>query len=301
MMIQTLVDRLRTEGDGPKYRAATIRGWYRGIRAVLNYGVKLGILQTSPCRGIDMPEEQAHEAVLCTGEELGQLLDALRRQGHELYWPVSFAARNALRRGEAIAVRWQDIDFETGTITVRANLTTTGTKNFLKSAKTKSGETTAALIPEFLEELRELQKQRLAIGLMRCSPKEVSGVTPWDKLDPALTRSNQVFSPQGVLTRLRTFQRADGLLISGLICGIHTGRPLQRRESALQPSQNRCGIPPPVLHLISISMEPADSKNALLQPWPTSSNFRSQAYDVCNMAPFGTTLRFWCRKSCCME
>lgn len=217
--VQKAVDAMSIKADGTPYRAATVRGFYRALRAVLNYGVKMGVILSGPCKGIDLPAEQEHETVIYSGEDLGGLLGALKAQDHVLYWPVSFCARYALRRGEALGVRWQDIDFDTGLLHVRANLTKTNTAAFLKSAKTRSSETTVALGDDFLSELRELQGARQRSGMYKLGATAVKGVTDYGDLDPrefvCLNERGKPFHPDGILKRLHTFQAANGLLRSG--------------------------------------------------------------------------------------
>lgn len=216
---QRAVDAMSVHEDGRPYRSATVRGRYRALRAVLNYGVTMGVLPSSPCKGIDLPPEQAHETVIYSGQDLGKLLSALNTQEHDLYWPVSFCARYALRRGEALGVRWQDIDFESGILNVRANLTAAGGASFLKNTKTRSSETTVALGDDFISELRELAAARQRMGLYHCGPAAVEGVTPIDALNAAefvcLDRLGKPYHPQGMGKRLKTFQAANGLPVSG--------------------------------------------------------------------------------------
>ena len=219
LMVQQTVDAMRTRADGKLYRSATVRGLYRALRAELNYAVKMGIISSSPCTGIDLPAQQAHEAVIYTGEQLGALLSALQEQRHPLYWPVSLCARYALRRGEALGARWCDVDFQRGILNVRANISAADSLIYLKSVKTRSSETAVALSAEFTSELRELQKQRLSAGMMIIGSPEVVGVTPIDQLDPrefiGLDTHGQILNPLHVGRMLQSFQRANDLLVSG--------------------------------------------------------------------------------------
>ena len=219
LQVQQAVDAMCLKADGTVYRSATVRGFYRAMRAVLNYGVKMGVMVSCPCKGIDLPAEEEHEAMIYSGEELGRLLGALKAQEHELYWPVSLCARYGLRRGEALGVRWQDIDFETGLLNVRANLTKTNSAAFLKRAKTRSSETTVVLGDDFLSELRALQGARQRAGTYKLGAAAVKGVTNYADLDPkefvCLNEKGKPFHPDGIIKRLHTFQAANGLPLSG--------------------------------------------------------------------------------------
>lgn len=53
-------------------------------------------------------------------ETVGKLLEASR--GTRLYVPLVLAATSGLRRGELLALRWSNIDLETGLIRVVGSL-----------------------------------------------------------------------------------------------------------------------------------------------------------------------------------
>ena len=219
LMVQQTVDAMRTRVDGTQYRAATVRGFYRALRAELHYAVKMGVIAASPCTSIDLPKQQPHEAVIYTGEQLGALLSALQEQRHPLYWPVSLCARYALRRGEALGARWCDVDFAAGTLKVRGNLSISNAEAYLKSVKTRSSETTIALSDEFASELRTLQKARLSAGMMIMGAPINERVIPFADLDPrefiALDANGRIYNPGHVGQYLKKFQKANGLLVSG--------------------------------------------------------------------------------------
>lgn len=216
--VQRTIDRMRTRDDGTAYRAASVSGVYRALRAEFNYAVRLEVIQASPCHGIDLPDRETHEATIYSGDELGALLGALRAQGHELYWPVSFSARNALRRGEALGVRWQDIDFAAGTLSIRANLTDPGSGIVLRRVKTASSAASVVIPEDFLQDLRMLRERRLSDGTYRLGDVDVPNNLPYDRLDPAefvcLDKNGQPYRPHDMRTRLQRFQKVQGLPLS---------------------------------------------------------------------------------------
>lgn len=232
--IQAAVDASGVRKNGKRYRAATVRGFYRALRAELNYAVVLGALTSSPCLGILLPGEEPHEAVIYTGGQLNALLSSLREQAHPLYLPVSFCARFALRRGEALGVRWADLDLREGILHVRANLTVSKGRSYLKRAKTRSSETTVALGPDFAAELQAIARTRWEQGRYKCGGTDVIGVTPFADLDSrefvCLDAAGKVFRPDGMCKRLHTYQRANGLITSGWHDLRHTYGTLMAEE-----------------------------------------------------------------------
>ena len=76
--------------------------------------------RTSPCFGIELAREEPRDRVL-SPDELAKLAKALNQ--HEQQHPASVAAIrvagfSGLRIGEVLAIRWEDIDFSTGRLTL---------------------------------------------------------------------------------------------------------------------------------------------------------------------------------------
>ena len=202
-----------------KLSAATVRGIYRAIRAELKLAETLELITRTPCRGIELPPETAHEAVICTPEDVQTLFAVMYEQNHPLYIPSVLAVMCALRRGEAIGLRWQDVDLETGEAQIRANLVNVTGAQYLKRAKTRSSMDAVVLPESLVDELRELRKYRLALGLYRPGDPGTPSLTPLAQLDPgefiSLSEKNEIFHPATIWERLRKFQVANNLRIHG--------------------------------------------------------------------------------------
>lgn len=95
------------------------------LRRILNIGVREGYLSKSPFNLgdtlISAADENKRERILSRDEEARLLaaIDAEPRREH-LSGILKIALDCALRRGEILTLRWSDIDFGRGTITVRA-------------------------------------------------------------------------------------------------------------------------------------------------------------------------------------
>ena len=92
-----------------------------------------------------------------------QLFEAAR--GHRLELIIQFAAFYGLRRGEVLGLRWDAVDFEAGTLTIRHFVTSTNLegKHVLVEAdraKTKSSLRTLPLVASFAQRLRALKEQQ---------------------------------------------------------------------------------------------------------------------------------------------
>ena len=68
--------------------------------------------------------------------------------------------RCGLRRGETIPLRWKDIDFETGILTINKAIEYDGDTPKVKSTKAESGIRYVPIPPDFLQLLKERKKIR---------------------------------------------------------------------------------------------------------------------------------------------
>jgi len=86
---------------------------------------------------------------------------------------VSFLLGTGCRRGEVLALRWQDVDLEKGTVRIERSVEQTKAGLRVKTPKTKAGKRTVTISPWLIAELRALharrQEQRLKLGMGRVS------------------------------------------------------------------------------------------------------------------------------------
>lgn len=128
--------RLRTpiiygkEGE-KKERPRTLAGVNRELetlRAMLNFAVRQGWILTSPfTRGealIDRGAENSRDRTLSFEEESRLLAACVGKRTH-LHALIITALDSGMRRGELFKLEWQDVDFRTRTITLRAIITKT--------------------------------------------------------------------------------------------------------------------------------------------------------------------------------
>lgn len=101
-----------------------------------------------------------YQPVFLDAEELQHLFEVVK--GTKLELPVLVAAFYGLRRGEVCGLKWDAIDFERGTITIRHTVTSLQvdgkTKMYAQdSAKTKSSMRTLPLVGSFAEYFKEVK------------------------------------------------------------------------------------------------------------------------------------------------
>lgn len=115
--------------------------------SVLDFAIKRGIIQTNPFNLVDTPkgiikkkamQEEVKEDNFYTKDELNHFLSCLKSENDIKKYTLFHAlAYTGMRKGELLALKWTDIDFENHEITVSKAISLDDTnKIYLKSTKT---------------------------------------------------------------------------------------------------------------------------------------------------------------------
>ena len=126
------------------------------LHPALKLAKKWHLIADDPAEGIEFPKNPAKQRRAATNEEL----KALERQAktHRLAFTIPLLYMTGLRRGELLALEWNDIDFATKTIRIdKAYIHNTSHGNALVSPKTK---TSYRLIPIHADLLPILKAER---------------------------------------------------------------------------------------------------------------------------------------------
>lgn len=107
---------LEDEGLAP----ATILQLHRILSRALKVAMQRGKIARNVCSLVDAPSLRREEVVPFSAAEARALLAAARDLRNEARWSVALAL--GLRQGEALALRWEDIDLDIGTLTVRRSM-----------------------------------------------------------------------------------------------------------------------------------------------------------------------------------
>jgi integrase len=106
------------------------------LHKALGDAVKLQILARNPVDAVQRPKGDNKKQNVLEPEEVTKLLDTA--DGTIYYMPILLAACCGLRQGEALALRWEDVDLEAGTVLIQHSLEHTSKGLRLKG--TKSGK-----------------------------------------------------------------------------------------------------------------------------------------------------------------
>jgi len=127
----------RRKGSEPRpLSAKTVRGMAGLISAALNDAVRLGLIRSSPAGAVKLPPAESKERRSLSPEELERYFAAAA--GHWIEPILRLAAATGMRRGELLALTWQDVDFSAGTITISKSLEQTRAGLRIKETKTRT-------------------------------------------------------------------------------------------------------------------------------------------------------------------
>ena len=145
--------------------ASSVIHYHANIHKALKYAVKIALIDVNPADKVERPKKDRYIGSFYDADEVNALFEAAK--GTKLELPILFGAFYGLRRSEAIGLKWDAIDFDQNTITIRHTVTSCDLdgKRILVAAdttKTKSSMRTLPLVPfmrERLLALREEQKE----------------------------------------------------------------------------------------------------------------------------------------------
>ena len=133
------------------------------IYEALKYAYKIGLIPTNAATKVDRPKKIKYEPQFLNADELEVMFKALRGTPFEL--PVLVASFYGLRRGEVLGLKWDAIDFDACTITIKRTVVSTlvdGKREILRqdSTKTKSSYRTLPLVGKFKQYFLEVMQSQ---------------------------------------------------------------------------------------------------------------------------------------------
>ena len=130
------------------------------LRTALNLAVRWELVSRNVAMLVDKPRVERKSINPLTPDEARTFLGAIR--GHRLEALFSVALALGLRQGEALGLRWHDIDFANGTLHVRNQLQRIEGRLTLVSPKTAKSRRTLVMPSLIVDALKEHQKRQVA-------------------------------------------------------------------------------------------------------------------------------------------
>lgn len=132
--------------------ARTAQYHHAVLRRALGQAEKWGYVARNAARLVTPPTVRRPEITPLTPQQARIFLEGVRGDRLEALYGVAFLG---LRQGEILGLRWQDVDFDAGAITVNRTLQPYGGEYHLDEPKTQRSRRTLPLPPPLLELLRQ--------------------------------------------------------------------------------------------------------------------------------------------------
>ena len=146
-----------TEQYGAGLSDRMVRMCHAVCRSALERAVRDDLLRTNPAIGCKLPPKKAKEMQVLDREELQKFLIQAQADGYYELFLLDLCT--GLRRGELIALQWDDLNFETGVLTVNKQAYTVNGELQIIPPKTKASVRKLVLPPAVLAVLREYRKK----------------------------------------------------------------------------------------------------------------------------------------------
>jgi integrase len=163
--VRRLIDRLAAKKLAP----STITSTVNILSGLLRFGIKNGQLEHNPVRDLDRDDRpgagRMTEPRYLSPDELNRLLGKMS----DTFRPVGFLCAYAgLRVSEALGLRWRDVDFAAGTLSVERQL---GPGGQLVPVKTTASAAPVGLLPVVVRELRAHHARQRERGFQHVRPE----------------------------------------------------------------------------------------------------------------------------------
>lgn len=192
--VQDAVDRWNASGLAPRTVIAT-RGVLLGA---MGQAVKWQLITTNPVLAVQPPRAERPNLTVPTAPELMALVDAAEGTVWEI--AVMLSATTGARRGEVLALRWADIDLDTGRVRITGTLSEGPGGWTRQDPKTDRGRRSVTLPAFALERLRAERKRTVELML-------ASGAT-WDWV---CHRAGEPLDPDEYSKQVKTIAARAGL------------------------------------------------------------------------------------------
>jgi integrase len=198
-MYATALERGGQRGEG--LAPSSIKMMHRLLVQAFRQAAKWQLIARNPVDAVSAPRVERRQMRVLDTDGAAAYLAAAR--GHELFVPIMLGILCGCRRGEIVAVRWQDVDLDAGRLAVTGSIEQTAAG--VRRKAPKSGQSRVIALPAIA--IEELRRHRLtqAEALLRIGLRQSDD-------SPVCLRANlQRWTPLDLSNRFIKFVKAAGL------------------------------------------------------------------------------------------
>lgn len=168
--VQEMINARLAKGFSTK----TVAYVHQVLRTALTLGVRWEMVSRNVAKLVDKPRVERKPINPLTPDEARTFLRAIR--GHRLEALFTVALALGLRQGEALGLRWEDINFNAGTLRVNNQLQRIDKRLILVPPKTAKSRRSLVMPPLIVDALLEHQKRQVAERLWAGSSWHETGL-----------------------------------------------------------------------------------------------------------------------------
>ena len=144
------------EHHGTGMADRSVRSCHAVCQMALDKAVEDKLIHSNPSVGCKLPPLKGKEMKILTQEEIQRFLIQAKAEG--MYELFLLELTTGMRRGELLALRWDDLDFATGKLRIDKQVYPVGGKLMISEPKTKAANRTIILPPAMVDLLAEYKK-----------------------------------------------------------------------------------------------------------------------------------------------
>jgi len=149
---------------GKRLSSSTLNTLHMMLHKALEDAVRWGLLARNICDAVSAPRRTHYEIKPLTKEQAQLLLDTAKEDSLEALWVL--ALTTGMRRGEVLALKWQDINFEQAMLQVRRIFTRAPGNRYIEAEpKTEKSRRSIMLTSFTVEALRRHRVKQLETKL----------------------------------------------------------------------------------------------------------------------------------------
>ena len=161
---------------GEELSDRSVRNCWAVCKMALEQAVQEGLISRNPVTGCKLPPKKDREMQTLSTEELRRFL--LEADAEGFYELFLLELTTGLRRGELLALRWEDLDFRTGALRIDKQAHPVFGHLTISEPKTRAAHRTIILPPAVLEVLSVYREEVYSRWMFPSSIKEDSPLDP---------------------------------------------------------------------------------------------------------------------------
>lgn len=144
--------------SGKGYSQGTIRNAFSTVNKVYDYYLQIEEIEKNPFDTVKLPNGRDIRVTHMTAEQMEKFVVSVYLEYEPkdpMYAGCFLALYSGLRRGEIVALRYRDIDFERNLLTVSSAIGMKNGGSYTKMPKNKASQRTFPMVPQLAKVLRE--------------------------------------------------------------------------------------------------------------------------------------------------